>query len=522
MNTYNNTVLKELIKIVGPDKIFTEKTQRICYRFGNVLEHRLNPPSFLPDFVVKIKSVEEISSILKCANKYKVPVVAWGGGTDFVGANSPIKGGIVLDMKGLNKIQINKEENFVEAGAGTTLLRITEEAEKSGFLFPHEIISQPGATLGGSIATNSVGYRSGKYRYVRNLILGIEAVLPTGEIIRTKPLFKTSTGYDLVSLLVGSEGTLGIITKATLRLDPKPERREMLFYLFNSFEDGFSAAKEIHSKITPDMFNITELSFLKYSCNTIKFLDKYMDSKLMSRYLHLRYIKKNNLGKILEKILSSNPLTGKAVRYLDNTIKGNNCITVLMIGIEGESRVVKSKKHVVNTVAKSFGGLKFDNKSFYEKRFVFYHEEGRDIIQNYTTQIQDPIMATFDFSLPISNIKEMKGAIHEIIKRYNKIKMIDIVLHSSLSSMGVDLIISTLSKREYSHFFKELRHEVLKLNGSLSFAHGIGTKLLPYLEGDIGLEYINTMHKIKKALDPNNILNPGKIGDASWNYLKSP
>jgi FAD/FMN-containing dehydrogenase len=222
----NENIKKELTRIVGEDNIFTKEIQRFCYRFGNVIDYRLEAPTFIPDCVVKPESAEQISSILILANKNEIPVVAWGGGTDFTGANSPIKGGIVLDMKNFDNVEVNEKENYITAGAGTTLINLTKEAEKKGLLFPHEIATQKTATIGGAIATNSFGYRSGRYRSIRNLILGIEAILPTGEIIKTKPLFKTSSGYDLVSILVGSEGTLGIFPDA---------RRKRIFNLYIRF-----------------------------------------------------------------------------------------------------------------------------------------------------------------------------------------------------------------------------------------------------------------------------------------------
>jgi len=470
-------IKNELIKIVGPENVFTEKIQRLCYRFGNVVEHRLNPPDFLPDFVVRPNSSEQISSILKLANKYKIPVVVWGGGTDFSGANSPIKGGILIDMKGFNKIYIDKEERTVTAGAGVTLKMISEHAEKEGFLFEHELTSQHSATLGGAIATNSFGYRSGKYRSIQNLILGMEIVLPTGEIIRTKPLFKTSTGYDINSLMVGSEGTLGVITEATLRLSPKPEARKIFTYIFSTFDEAVKAAKKIHEIITPDFFELFELSFIEYLESKKEFLKMYLDPSISEI-------------------------------FKDN---GESYPAIMTVGFEGKKEIVDIKEGIVDKALN--GTIKINNEEFYEKRFVKYHEDFENILEIIPgVSLDEYSYASFDISIPIKKVTNMAKIIHKIAKKYPEVYLIDIDLYSSMSVVGVDFFVP-LRTNDYVKLSKDIYKRVIEFGGSLSSAHGVGTRLLPFLEEDVGKEFIEVMNKIKRALDPQNILNPGKLGD---------
>ena len=512
----NKTKIKEGLEgIVGNENVFIELAERLPYRYGNVLEYRIDAPGFLPDFVVKPSSAKQISKILKLANKFKIPVVPWGGGTDFTGANSPIKGGIIIDIKNLNKIEINKEEQYVRAGAGAILLGISTEAEKKGFLFPHEITTQPSATLGGAIATNSFGHRSGPYRTIRNLILGIEIVLPTGETIETKPLFKTSMGYDLTSLLVGSEGTLGIITGATMKLIQEPEAREISFYLFNSFEDGLESAREIYKNVTPEFFDLIELSFLKYSDDSIEFLKKYMNSKLLSKYLHSKYVEESVYGKILNSMLPKLSPTKRIISYLESTIEKYGCISILTVGFEGDKEAVRARTNIVNKVAKSAGGFKFEDKTFYEKRFINYHEMFEDIVYHLPASPEKQGIMTLDISIPITKVDEIKNKIHDLVQKYEEIQLLDIDLYSSLSTLGIDLTIPLDKSKIHIEFFKELKDLVLRVDGSLSFAHGVGIKLLPHLEDELSEEHIAAMKKIKKAFDPNNIMNPAKLGDVS-------
>ncbi|MCG2718048.1 MAG: FAD-binding oxidoreductase [Nanoarchaeota archaeon] len=502
----------ELEKIVGYENVFTVLSERLPYRYGNLIEYRIDPPEFLPDFITKPSSAKQISEILKLANMNRIPVVAWGGGTDFSGANSPIKGGIVIDMKSINNIDINREEQYARTGAGAILLEITKEAEKNGFLFPHEITTQPSATIGGAIATNSFGHRSGPYRSIRSLILGLEFVLPTGEIVRTKPLFRTSMGYDLISLLVGSEGTLAIITEATMKLIPEPESRGVSFHLFNSFEDGFKAAKEILSNGTPEFFDLVELSFLKYTDSGIEFLKKYMGSKFLSHYLHSKYIDESVYGTVFGNILSKAPPTKNLIKYLENTINKKGCLVILTVGFEGDKESVKSRTKIVSKIAKSNGGLKFEDKAFYEKRFTSYHEVFQDILPHLPLSENYGGMS-IDVSIPSTKVNEIKDKIHELVQKYKEIQLLDIDLYSSLSTLGIDLAVSLSKSKIHKKFFHELKNSVLSADGSLSFAHGVGTRLLPHIEDELTREHIQAMIKIKKAIDPNNILNPGKIGD---------
>ncbi|MHA2053118.1 MAG: FAD-binding oxidoreductase [Candidatus Hodarchaeales archaeon] len=502
----------ELIGIVGKDNIFTEKTERICYRFGNVTEYKLNPPLFIPDFVVQPRSTEQISQILKLANKHKVPVVAWGGGTDFTGANSPIKDGIVIDMKNFNKVKVVREENYIIAGAGTTLSKLTEEADKADLLFPHEITSQNSATIGGAIATNSFGYRSGRYRSIRNLILGIEAVLPEGDIIRTKPLFKTSLGYDFASFLVGSEGTLGIVTEVTLRLFPKPPRRKFIVYLFNSFEEGFKAGDEIWNKLSPDFFSLAELSFLKYSKSPEMFFIKNSNSKIFSKYIQSKYIEPRLIIKPLNIIFSILPQTRKLIDYVDNTVNNVECISILTVGFEDEIKVVKRKKELTNSISKSFNGLEFKDESFYANRFNNFAKLGEIVEDHFPEDRENFGLATFDLSMPKSQIIKMRKSLTKILSKYHSICLIYTELYSSIFTLGFDVIIKNNNKEEYSAFSKEVSEAALNLGGSLSFAHGVGTRFLPFLIEDLGDEYLTLMQKLKKTFDPLDILNPGKLG----------
>lgn len=473
-------IKKELIQIVGNKNVITNRTKRASYRYGNVLEYRLSKPEFLSDYIIKVMSTAQVSSVLKLANKYKIPVVPWGGGTDFSGANSPIRGGLVIDLKSLNKIRINKEEMYATAGAGSILLQISKEAEQQGLLFPHEITSQPSATIGGAVSTNSFGLRSGKYRSIKNLILGIEAVLPTGEIVKTKPLFKTSTGYDIISLMTGSEGTLGIITEIVLRLTPLPDVRKISSYLFWSFDEAFEFSNMVYKILEPDIFNLIELCFIT-------------DIELKSEYLQNLIITQTN-------------------KDLDLAVKKGSVPAILTVGFEGNKKIVSEKEKILQELAKDAIPLKEMN--FYNRRFARYHEDFRDILELHPEMSLDEMTySSLDFSLPVNKVLSFNKNVIKIISEFPEFFLLDFDIYSHPSVIGMDILFPKEGVKSYYELLTKIYDQVLKEGGSLSSVHGIGTRLLSKLKYDIGEENIKFMEKIKDSLDPNKILNPGKIGN---------
>jgi glycolate dehydrogenase FAD-linked subunit len=471
-------IKKELIRILGKNKVFTDKAHLLCYRFGNVVEYRLNPPDFLADFVVRPDSTDQVSLIVKLANGYGFPVIAWGGGTDFTGANSPIKGGIVIDMKGLNRIEVDKEESHITAGAGATLLSITEEAEKNGLLFPYEITSQPSATLGGAMATNALGFMSGDCRYIRNVIMGIEAVLPTGEVIRTKPLYKTSVGYDLNSMFIGSEGTLGIVTEATLMLISKPESRVISTFLLPNFEEANKVAVEIYRLLHPEFFDLLELSFIKY------------------------LPPKSGLSELFGVTLPGD--------FLDRNTYGGYPV-ILTIGFEGIEGVVEAKCTKLEGLIRG-RGIKIEN-DYYAKRFIKYHEGFKNVLDLIPVSLEEYTYATFDISLPLGKITEMRNVVYRILNENYEVYLLSIDLYSNPTVMAMDFLVPLKNKSTYFELFKQIYGNTFELGGAISAADGIGVRLQCLTESDLGKECVAVMNKIKKALDPNKTLNPGKLGD---------
>ena len=509
----NSQTVRQLEGIVGIGNVYTRLQERLPYRFGYVTEFRYKPPKFIADCVIKPKNTKEVAEVVKLANREKIPVTAWGGGTDFTGANSPIKGGIVLDMKSLNNVEVNTKEHYITAGGGAILLDLTNAAEKHNLLFPHELTTQPSATVGGCIATNSFGHRSGSYRSIKNLILSMEIVLPTGEIIKTKPMFRNAMGYDITTLMVGSEGTLGIITEATFRLLPQPETREFTFYLFDSLGSGFKAAEEIRGNISSEYFDLVELSLLKYSKTKVEFLKRYIKSKTVEDYLHSKYVESSLYGSIVERIIENTPMTKQLTKHLEKTMKGEGYLTIMTLGYEGPKEIVYKKVRIADNIAKKFEGLKFEDDEYYKKRFGGTLEHMQEMLIHVNeSNLEKNALSTLDIGVPHNKIIEFIKAIHKLSKKYKSIQLLDIDVYSHSTALGIDFLVNLEKQKEYDMFMKEIKDKVTKFGGSLSFAHGVGIRFVKDMKTMYDQPYIEVMKKIKDSLDPNGILNPGKLG----------
>ena len=221
-------ILDELKKIVGADNVATDRQDLICYGYD------ATQMEFLPDAVVHPGSVDEVAAVLKLANAEKFPVFPRGAGSGFTGGALPKGGGIVLVVTRLNRIlRIDTENLIAEVEPGVVTEQFQLEVEKLGLFYPPDPASLKFSTLGGNVAENAGGPRCVKYGVTRDFVMGLEVVLPTGEVIRTGgETYKGVVGYDLTRLLCGSEGTLGVITKIIFKLLPLPEAKKTMLTIF--------------------------------------------------------------------------------------------------------------------------------------------------------------------------------------------------------------------------------------------------------------------------------------------------
>ncbi|KKL70848.1 hypothetical protein LCGC14_2100830 [marine sediment metagenome] len=236
--TKETKVLNELIRLLGKEKVLSVIEDRICYSYDSTKQKAL------PDIVIRPDDTSDISNTLKIANKYEIPIYARGAGTGLSGGAVPLMGGIVFDLKSMNKIiEICPEDFVATVEPGVVTKDLQDEVAKHGLLYPPDPSSAAFSTIGGNVAECAGGITGLKYGVTRDYVLALEIVLPDGSVINTgRKTLRSVTGYDLTRLFIGSEGTLGIFTKITVKLIPEPERIDTLAAFFSDRDDAIDAA----------------------------------------------------------------------------------------------------------------------------------------------------------------------------------------------------------------------------------------------------------------------------------------
>lgn len=452
------SVIAELKRIVGKENVFTTLEERLCYGYDST------PEAFLPDVVVRPEKVEEIQKILKLANKHLIPVYPRGAGTGLSGGSLPIKGGIVLDLTRMNRILEIDEDNLVAVvEPGVITEQLQQEVEQRGLFYPPDPASLKTSTIGGNVAECAGGPRAFKYGVTRDYVLGLEVVTPQGEVIRTGgKTVKSVTGYDLTRLYVGSEGTLGVITKIFLRLIPKPEAKKTLMAVYDRLDDAANNVTLIIRK------GIIPVTLELMDDRTIQCVERYCKMGL--------------------------PIDAEAI---------------LIIEVDGPKDLVEKQAIEIAELCRSNGAREVriaeDEKSR-EEIWAARRAVSAAVVQIKPTKISE------DVSVPRSQIPNMVRRLKEIASRYR----LDLVIfgHAGDGNLHPNILCDKNDPDEMERVEKaigELFQAAVELGGTLSGEHGIGIMKAPYLKLETGDAGYNVMLAIKKALDPNNILNPGKI-----------
>jgi len=254
-------IVGKLAKIVAPEYVTTDENRLDELSWDALSEGRLHPANrpevTTPYCSVLPASTDEVRQIVLLANEKKVPIIPYGGGSGLMGGALSVQAGIVVDLRRMDQIlDVDPPARSARVQAGTVLEELEKRLGREGFILGHDPWTLPVATVGGAISTNSMGYRGGLYGSMGDQVLGLEAVLPDGEVLRTRAVPKSSAGIDLKSLLIGGEGCFGIITEATIRIFPAPEERSLHALRFESFEVG---SKRSISQATAKSSNAAEM-----------------------------------------------------------------------------------------------------------------------------------------------------------------------------------------------------------------------------------------------------------------------
>jgi len=455
--------IEELTTIVGKANISTDKSEMEGYSYDETpLVKR-----YFPQVVVKPGNTGAVAKLLAFANGKRIPVTPRGAGTGVSGGCIPVYGGILLSLERMNRILEIDRENFVAVvEPGVTLSELINQVEQQGLYYP----LYPGemtATIGGNVATNAGGMNAVKYGVTRHNVLGLEAVLPNGEIIQTGGKFvKCSTGYDLTQLIAGSEGTLAVITKVILKLTTKPAKREVLFAPFTSLQNAIDAVPEIlRLKMTPIGIEFMERSIIEIS-----------------------------------------------EKYLDREIPYHQYDAFLMLIMDGESEdEIYEYFSDVEEICRQHGaieclvpGSERAKRRLLDAREKFYHA-----IKRYAP------MELVDVVVPRSKIAEFVRRVKEISEEHRT--PIIVYGHAGDGNVHLHPVCLNMSRAEWDkrlpQILRDIYHAGVSFGGAISGEHGIGLDKKAYLPIQMDEALLNLMKNIKQAFDPNNILNPGKIFD---------
>lgn len=422
--------------------------------------------SFPPEVVVKPADVNEISSILKLANEYLIPVYTRGGGTGLSGGALPVYGGIVISMERFNKILEIDRENFqatVEAGVITQVFQ--EELEKEGLFYPVDPASRGSCFIGGNIAECSGGPRAAKYGVTRNYVLALEFVTPTGEIIFTGArTIKNVTGYSLTQLLTGSEGTLGVVTKIVFRILALPKFKKIMLVAYNSVNDCISSVAEIYK----NGVNPAALEFLeKAAINAAETqLNKVFPNSSAEAQL------------LIELDGNDEEQLNNEIQTIAGAIEKFSPVDIILAEDRGKMEELWALRRSVGEAVKSIST---------------YKEE--------------------DTVVPRAKMPVLLEGIREITSKYG-IRAI-CYGHAGDGNLHVNILKDNLPDEYWNNNIKSAVKEIFELTvslgGTISGEHGIGYSQKEYLPIALSKEEIELSKNIKKVFDPNNILNPGKI-----------
>lgn len=468
-------IILQLKEIVGPNNASEAPCDLIAYsRDWSLIP---SEKTFMPDYVVRPQTTEEVAEIVKLANKHRIPVIPYGGGTGMAGGAIAHKG-IVLCTKALNKIiEIDSANMTVTTQAGVTVAKLNEELAKHGLWWPHDPESKLVSTVGATISVDSIGTFGIKYGKAVDYLLSAVVVLPTGEIMRLghKKAHTTCTGYKLHWLLIGAEGTLGVITEATLRVFPLPKTRHVDIIAFNSLNESMKALIKILSTgLAPEAALI--------ACRR----------------------------RIAQHFITYEEKFGRKPHV------PSNARSFLILSWAGDERVVKFFKSYTDKIVK-----KFDGFTLKERKLVDVWWTGKHTLQFEPFKNEWPMgqrekrFGGVDIGLPIARLDDAYRKFEELCVKYN-LEPMGLLLYnmkpngpSATCSFAVNIRDTDDEIRRYEELCREMLKFAVDIGGTMSSYMGDGMRFLDLKEYEHGRS-IEYMKKIKRLFDPNNIMNPGK------------
>jgi glycolate oxidase len=451
-------VLARLSEIVGADGLLVDEEKVEPYAQDALKE------KFPPEAVVLPRSAEEVSSILRLANERRFPVTARGGGVGYTGGAVPLEGGIVVGTDRMNRIrEVNVENLYAVTEPGVTTYALQQAVEQLGLFYPPDPASYKNSFIGGNIAENAGGIRSAKYGVTKHYVLGLEVVLPTGEIIRTGgKVSKNVVGFDLTGLICGSEGLLGIITEATLKLLPLPEATRTVRATFKTMNAACACPPAFtRARVTP----------------------------------------------VAIEVLDQNSIRAVESEFAFGIDAGAGAL--LLVSVDGHAEEVEREARIVEEVVRELGGydvLRSETREEEDKLWDVRRALSPAIKKFGTLKFNEDVV------VPRSRVPELIERVVETARRHDTF----VVNFGHLGDGNIH--VNFMCDRADAGAVRRAREAVretfaasVELGGTISGEHGIGYVKAPYLDMALGVEAIEAMRRIKRALDPLGILNPGKM-----------
>ncbi|HUK28838.1 MAG TPA: FAD-binding oxidoreductase [Candidatus Acidoferrales bacterium] len=449
-------LVKTLESIVGKDEVITTRDRMMSY-LSDESPPLLEPKPANDVIVVRPSDVNQVSAVLKFANEHSIPVVARGGGTGLVGGAVPTRNGIVLSFERMNQISVDKDNLMAVAGAGATLGALIEAAGRAELAFP----PHPGdenAQIGGLVATNAGGARAVRHGVMRNQVRGVEVVLPTGEILNLGgKVHKNNTGYDLMQLMIGSEGTLGVVTQATIQLYAKSGASLTLIVPYSDRRAAIATVPKILQQAGAP--------------------------------LAIEYVEKDLVERSAKQLGTRWPVT-TGDYYL------------MIIVAEGTRDEVLASSLKISEICKQ-------NTNFE----VFAAESQRDqdnilkIRSNLYEVLRGGIYDILDIVVPITDLEKIVAFIEQLSKKYDV--ALPVYGHAGDGNLHVHLMQKPGGIMNYEALTDEIYHAATAIGGVITGEHGIGKTRTSKIAKYLSKTEIEIMKKVKEVFDPNNILNPG-------------
>ena len=453
--------IKALEKIVGENDIKIDKAHLRAYSYDATKER------YEPDAVVFPENEEEVSKILKYCNDNKIAIIPRGAGSGFTGGALPVNGGIVLAMeKYMNKIlEIDEKDMVAVVQPGVVNAHLQREVEKRGLFYPPDPASMDYSTIGGNVSENAGGMRAAKYGLTKDYVMSLKAVLPNGDIIRAgKRTIKDVAGYNVAGILIASEGTLAVITEITLKLLPKPKLKKTYMGIFKHVEDAMNAVYKSLAK------------------GAMPVAMEFMDS-----------------------------LVVKALREKLNVDLPDWAGALLIGDVDGNTQEeIDYQLNILKSSFKEEGAKEF--------RIAQNEEESKEIW--FARRNASPAITIYgskklneDISVPRSELPEALNGIYKIGEKYGV--LIPCFGHAGDGNIHVNVMVDGSNEDELKRGYQaveEVFKYVVSLGGTLSGEHGIGLSKAPFMKIAFSDAELELFRRIKKAFDPNGILNPGKMG----------